>query len=466
MILLSIAFHALGVLFAILAIWRSRTPQGAVAWAVTLLTVPYVAVPLFFIFGRSKFSGYVKTRKEFDQLAREEMAEVDAFFKKNVHNGEVVETLSLLAMQAHQPGFTKNNKIDLLIDAEAAYPAMLDAIEAAQEYILFQFYIFRPDSAGMKFIEALMRKARQGVRVYFMCDKIGTRLKSSLIRELEAAGIEVNIFYSTKKWHSLFQINFRNHRKVVVVDGKVSFIGGINIGDDYLGLRKNIGPWRDTHVCLEGPSALAAQFSFLKDWHWTSGRVLDLHWREQDLRTESKVLVLHTGPSDEHEACLLTYLDLVNAAQERVWIANPYFVPPQSMQDALILACARGLDVRILAPSYSDNPLLQLASLVYLEKLKKAGARIFQYLPGFLHQKVMLLDRMGVVGSANIDARSFYLNFEITAISDDVKFRQQLEQMLLKDLEHSKEVTLDDFAKRPIYSRFASRTINLMAPVL
>src|SRR5690606_14758927 len=149
-----------------------------------------------------------------------------------------------------------------------------------------------------------------------------------------------------------------------------------------------------------------------------------------------------------------------------VWIANPYFVPPQSMQDALILACARGLDVRILAPSYSDNPLLQLASLVYLEKLKKAGARIFQYLPGFLHQKVMLLDRMGVVGSANIDARSFYLNFEITAISDDVKFRQQLEQMLLKDLEHSKEVTLDDFAKRPIYSRFASRTINLMAPVL
>lgn len=458
--------YLMGFLLAIMALWRARTAQGATAWVVALVGFPFVSIPLFLIFGRNKFYGYVRNRKNIDNEALKQTQEVQKFFSEQRSLKPVLKELTVLASKAGQPGFTTSNEIELLIDGENTFKSMLEAIESAKDYILFQFYIYRDDEIGTKFKKALLKKAAEGVKVFFLYDEIGTSLKKSFIREMERAHIRIFPFVSTKKWPSQLQINFRNHRKIVVVDGYTAFVGGLNIGDDYLG-NSEMGSWRDTHVKIVGPGAAAAQISFIKDWYWVTGKALKLNWVDHTQGHGADVLVLHTGPADETEVCSLAHLALVASAKKRIWISNPYFIPPDSLSDALALAALRGVDIRIVVPTYSDSKLVQYASYTHIERLLRVGVRFMKYNAGFPHQKVLLIDdEIAAVGSPNVDARSFFINFEIMAISDDAKFIKDVEDMLKKDFVRSDDLTLQFFEKFPYWKQLATRAARLFAPML
>lgn len=463
---LVICLYIVGFLCACSAVLRSRTPQGATAWVMSLLFLPLLAVPLFVVFGRSKFQGYNFRRKINDRRVLDKFDSMKTLDELVLTSSEEMQLINATISNKNQPGFTKNNALKLLVNATEAYPEMLKALEGAQHYIIFQFYIFRPDDTGRMFVDLLIKKSRQGVRVSFLHDEIGAKVPKAWNQELLAAGVKVGPF-NTSTGRRKMQVNFRNHRKIVIVDGKVAFVGGINIGDDYLGLWPQWGPWRDTHLKIEGPAVIATQLAAAKDWHWSQESEIDVDWQVHPSQGDSNLFVMHTGPADDRHSCLLAHIALINAARERLWIANAYFVPPESLLDAIFMASLRGVDVRLLIPAYSDSKTVLKASQVYLERLLHHNVKVFRYTEGFLHQKVMVVDEaFSVVGSANFDCRSMFINFEIMAISADQHFNQEVAHMLDSDFKLSRPVSLAEFENDNLIDKIICRGANLMAPIL
>lgn len=470
--------HALGVLVALIwvvaiysalrAILYTRTAQGASAWVLALSLMPFLTLPFYWIFGHTKFYGYVSRRQQ--RLARssdlasvrERMAEVTE--QPEGRWGD----LHTLARRLGAGGFTRGNRLDLLVDGEATFASMLSAIATAERFILIQFYIFRDDAIGRRFQAALIERARAGVAVYFLYDEIGSRLSSRFLDELHQAGIGCRDFNPGRKG-SRFQINFRNHRKIIVVDGHTAFLGGINVGDDYLGKYPKVGRWRDTHLRIGGPAAAQAQIAFYRDWYWATdelpGARFDIAPAEDDSGQSS--LVWHTGPADPQPECLLSWLDAFNRARERIWIANPYFVPPEPLLQALRLALVRGVEVRLLVPAKNDNTLVHLASQVHLADLINTGAQVYRWTDGFMHQKVCLIDDdLSAIGSVNLDNRSFFINFEITAFSADADFAEQVRRMLEQDFAQSEHASIQDYREASLPWRLLCRAANLLSPIL
>ncbi len=462
--------HIAGAWSSVDAVMQNRTPQGAVAWGISLNLFPYAAVPAYWIFGHSDFDGYVVARGS----NREKLVEVQNEFKQTLERDDLMEkstdefeqTLQNLA----QMDFTKGNRTTLLIDGEQTYASMLEAINTAQKYILFQFYIVRNDEAGLKFKERLIAKAKEGVKVYFLYDEIGSLgLDESYVRDLRSAGVQVQGFSTKGGDGRKYQLNFRNHRKILVVDGKTGFVGGLNIGDEYLGKDSKLSPWRDTHARVEGPAAVAMQVPFAEDWYWGSGEILrGFEWKPVvPPDGDSAVLCLPTGPADPHDTCSLFFLSAINHAQTRLWIATPYFVPDQQIISALQLAVLRGVDVRLIVPELNDSYLVDYASHPYLDEIGKSGVRTYRYQKGFLHQKVMLVDdEFACVGSANMDNRSFRLNFEVMLAVKDPEFASALEAKLEQDLANSAEIKSGSFDKKPFWFRLAAKVSRLLAPIL
>jgi cardiolipin synthase A/B len=464
---LIVVFYLVGFFFAAMAILRSRTPQGATAWVMSLISFPFISVPLYIILGRNKFEGYNTKRKILDFEVQKEFENLKAIHEDyRASHEEEMKTITKLAPPENQPGFTRQNKIKLLKNADQAYPEMLVALLEAKNYIIFQFYVVRGDETGRIFFNALIKKAREGVRVTFMNDAIGVMISADILKEMKEAGVQVGTFNESTHRGKL-QINFRNHRKILVVDGMVAFLGGMNIGDEYRGLSPKFGQWRDTNVRLEGPSVIAAQLACAKDWYCIFEQSIDADWDIHPSESDSTAMVLHSGPADEKHTCLLSFIALINSATEKLWIANPYYVPPESLMDAILLASLRGVDVRILLPSYSDARFVMLASKVYQKVLLKHGVKVFRYTKGFLHQKVMVVDNeFSVVGSANFDCRSMFINFEATVISNDKDFVSDCSKMLYEDFLNSQEVKLHEFQNLPLFERIITRGANLLAPIL
>jgi cardiolipin synthase A/B len=348
------------------------------------------------------------------------------------------------------------------------FASLLAGVEAAQRYVLVQFYIVRDDGIGRELKRVLEAKARSGVAVYFLYDEIGSyRLGNGYVRELEEAGVRVRRFHSTRGSGNRFQINFRNHRKVTVVDGHSGWVGGLNLGDEYLGRDPAVGPWRDTHLKIEGPAAVALQLAFLEDWHWASGgHVLELEWSPRPAANGMQVLILPSGPADRFETASLMVQEALHAARHRAWIASPYFVPDEGVQAALKLAALRGVDVRVMIPERTDNPLTSWAAYAFLGPLLDAGVKIHRYQAGFLHGKVWLIDDAAAVGTVNLDNRSFRLNFEITAWVFDPAFAADTAAMFEADFDRSRAMDTRELAQRPWWRRVAARAAYLLAPVL
>ena len=468
-----LTMHLLGAFSSVQAVMSTRTPQGAIAWVVSLNTFPYVAVPAYWIFGQSHFDGYeIERHRDFLRESDSENEIMIALREKGLEylpaDEDEVREVKLLEKLALLP-LTRGNDVDLLIDGQATFDAIEASIAKAEEYVLFQFYILRSDDLGNRLKDAMIERARAGVRCYVLYDGYGSSgLAPSYIRELREAGVETAEFNTTAGSGNRFRMNFRNHRKVVVVDGRESFVGGHNVGIEYLGLDPDYGDFRDTHVAMRGPIVLATQVAFFEDWSWTTGERPELNW-EPEAAPEGDVIAacLPTGPADEYESMSLLALDRVHTARKRVWIATPYFVPDEQLVSALQLAGLRGLDVRILVPDNNNNAIVDLTTYSYLADLERAGVKFFRYEGGFMHQKVFVVDdAISSVGTANFDNRSMRLNFEITMLFHDAEFAAEVRAMLERDFERSRPFLVSEYSERGLAFRFAVRAARLMAPIL
>jgi len=461
--------HLIGVLSGLRALFTARSPQGAIAWIMAMITFPYVAVPLYWIFGRNRFEGYVTSRRAGDRVVDRLAPELNAYQAfPNSHAPGVPGLFPVLERLAELP-FTRGNALELLQDGQATFAAIFAAIEAAQSYVLVQFYIIRDDELGRALKRRLVDKAQAGVRVYLLYDEIGSHdLNTAYLEELRQAGVQVSDFNTTLGWRNRLQLNFRNHRKIVVVDGRTAFVGGHNVGDEYLGKDPKLGHWRDTHVRCQGPAATLVQLSFAEDWYWAVRELPDLNWELRPAANGNQsVLVLPTGPADDIESCNLFFLQSIMAAKKRLWIVSPYFVPDWEIISALQLAVLRGVDTRIMLPRKPDHKMVYLASFSYLSDLETLGVKFYRYSNGFLHQKVILVDDiMASVGTANCDTRSFRLNFEITMASADPAFAAQVEAMLLADFQCCLRVTADDYEERPFLFKTGVMLSRLLSPIL
>jgi len=469
LVTVGVVFHTLGVLSSAHAVMTTRTPQGAVAWAVSLLTFPYLAVPAYWILGRSRFGGYVDARQDSkSDLGRYATLALDPLgayavpeeIMLAVPAGRAAERLSGMPYLTH-------NEAELLVDGEVTFASILKGLERAREYILFQFFIVKDDRIGREVKERLIARARDGLRVFFLYDEVGSSsLGRAYLADLRHAGVHALPFNTRKGPSNRFQLNFRNHRKVVVIDGEEAWVGGHNVGDEYLSRDAKIGPWRDTHMRLRGPAALAVQWSFVEDWYWAADEILELNWDPVVCEADLPILVLPTGPADELETAALMFIHAINSAERRIWIASPYFVPDGAVVAALQLAGLRGVDVRIIIPDEPDHLGVYLAAFTYVEQAARTGVRFFRYTAGFMHQKVMLVDdRVATVGTANFDNRSFRLNFEITSLVVDEVFAEEVEAMLEADLARCEPMLPDALARRPLWFRVAAAVARLTAPV-
>jgi cardiolipin synthase A/B len=460
--------HALGVISSMHAVMRTRTSQGTIAWLFSLNTLPYFAVPLYWIFGRNRFQGYVTAHQAAGEIPRKFFKELADQLAPYGVSGSSQRGSTHVAERLADFPMLRGNAVELLIDGEATFASILEGIDSAEDYVLFQFFIIRDDELGRNVQTHLTQAASRGVDVYFLYDEIGSySLPARYIRELEAAGIQVFAFQTRKGPRNRFQVNFRNHRKIVVVDGHACWVGGHNVGDEYLGQHPYFGPWRDTHLRIEGPAAIGAQLSFVTDWNWAAGEVPSLNWQPRPSdQDDIPVLLIPSGPADELETAALMFLHAINSAVDRIWIATPYFVPDETMILALQLAGLRGVDVRFLIPDKPDHYLVYLAAFSYFREASHTGAKIYRFTGGFMHQKVILFDdRAACVGSANFDNRSFRLNFEITGVVVDDDFVAQVEAMFLNDFAQSVLVEEDEFSKQPLWFRFAVRVARLTSPV-
>lgn len=469
-VLTMVLAHTIGFLSSLDALMSTRTAPGAVAWIVSLNTFPVVAVPSYWVFGRSRFQGYVIGRREGESelyhALLPHIANIDAFHANDHPNNGRVEAIEKLAKMPTVGA----NEVELLIDGDATFESIFDGIERAEESVLVQFYIVRDDEIGRALQALLMRKAREGVRVHFLYDEIGSyRLPTRYLDELTEAGVAVRRFHSTRGSGNRWQLNFRNHRKVVVVDGQQGWVGGLNVGDESLSRSQRFGAWRDTHLRVEGPAALCLQLSFVEDWNWASGDILELDWVPMPAQSgeDIPVLVLPSGPADRFETASLMVQHASATAQRRLWISSPYFVPDEGVLSALKLATLRGVDVRVLIPERPDNILAYLAAYAFVAPLLEVGVQIHRYQDGFLHGKSMLVDDVAsAIGTVNLDNRSFRLNFELTAWVLDKGFAERMQDMFLDDFARSREMTVAEVEEKRWWFRAASRAAYLTAPVL
>ena len=463
------SIYLVGLISAFHAIHRTRTSQGAIAWAMALITFPFVAIPLYWVLGRTKYHGYIKARKR-GQHSIQKLAERVEPIIPRVQFALPEDRKGLLALEnlVHVP-FVRGNRSQLLIDGDATFDAIFEAMDAAEHYILTQFYIVRDDGLGRRFRDKLVQRAQEGIACYFLYDEIGShRLSEDYLQTLKAAKVRVSSFSSTRGRHNRFQVNFRNHRKVVVVDGKTSFVGGLNVGDEYLGLDPKLTPWRDTCVQVDGPATLGVQLSYLEDWHWATHETPEWNWEPHILEDgEENILVLPTGPSDRFDSCSYFFSEMARMAEKRIWIASPYLVLDSTVAASLQLAALRGVEVRILIPGQYDQRISWMASFAWLQPLIDAGVQLYRYRKGFMHQKVVVVDDdLSAIGTANLDNRSFRLNFELMLLHLSPSFSQQVDAMLAVDFENSDPIESGDLASRSFFFELGVSTARLWSPIL
>lgn len=450
---LALLLHLAGVLAAAHALMHTRTPQGTIAWVLGLLLLPELTLLPYLFLGASRFRGYLDTHRNDAPRARPDPPDDGAG-----------RFSALVAMQGRP--FRDGHALRLLLDGAATFDAILGAIAQARHTVLVQFFVFHDDGLGRRMQQALLERAAAGVRVCVLYDGVGSHdLPRHYVEALRAGGVAIHPF-ATRRWRNRFQLNFRNHRKIVVVDGERAYVGGLNVGDEYLGLKPPLAPWRDTHLEIRGPAVADLQQLFADDWQWITGAPPPQHDAPAGCGA-TRVLAIASGPADPQETGSLFFVATINAAQRRLWLTTPYFVPDTAVRAALRLAVLRGVDVRVLIPARPDHRTVFLASTLHAHNALRAGVRVFRYLPGFLHQKVLLVDEdCAAVGSINLDSRSFRLNFEVSALALDTAFAGDVETMLVADFARAMEVTRREYQDAPYLHRVLMHVARLFDPLL
>ncbi|MBT9588384.1 cardiolipin synthase [bacterium] len=462
-------FHLGGTASALHAIWNCRTSASAIAWSLALVLFPYLTLPAYWVLGTYRFAGYQRAFRAgaFDKAAvANYIQEVGKFAIPNA--GPVEVGFQRLA----DFPITGSNRVELLIDGEQTFAVLFEEIEKAEKYILLEYFLIADDDIGRQLKNSLIKKAGQGVACYFVYDELGSLgLPWAYIRDLREAGVKIFPFYPARVGAGRLQFNFRNHRKITVVDGRVALIGGINIHDDSLGRNPFYGDWRDTHVLVEGPAVEGIQLAFLSDYFWASDGmmpdVLDLHPAPAAGNHDTKALYVASGPADPTDVGTLFFMHCINTAQSRIWLATPYFVPVASVLDALKAAALRGVEIKIIIPLRWDFFMMYLAAYSYLPEAAANGIEIYRYRAGHPHQKVMLIDdHTSWVGSSNLDARSMQLNFEGNLVVFGQEFASQVERMLQHDLDRSEPMSRDDYDKRSLLFKLGVKIARLFDTIL
>ncbi len=455
-----------GLITAVGVVLERRAPAASLVWIGTLILLPGVGAVLYWLFGRRKFKRVARWRDRAHARVSLQLPQQPPEVEPNRQKRKLMRLVQAVTGNVESHG----NIVSLLSNANRAYPEMLQAIECAQHHVHMEMYIFRSDETGVAFAQALLAAQKRGVTVRVLLDAVGNMgTELALFRPLRAAGGEVAFFAPFKLRPLTQRLNFRNHRKVLVVDGHTAFVGGLNIGDEYRGLDPSLGNWRDTNLMLKGNAVNHVQQVFLEDWCYATDEAVegaDYFNRNADVGGAT-VQILPSGPDLEWGAIHQAFFRAIAGADERVYITSPYFIPDETMVDALTTTALAGVDVRLVVPSRSDLPLVAAAGRTYFPELLKAGVRIFEYQAGFIHAKTILVDDWAaLVGSANMDIRSFQLNFEINAIVYDAQFVAAADGFFALDLAHSNEVTLAQWRERPLPRRFFDGLARLLSPLL
>lgn len=470
-----LVFYFLVVIATVFTVLHERRdPVRALSWIAVIVLLPFIGIGLFIFFGQDYRKQKIFNRKEikdlkqFEHLSYKQLREIDSFANPEVVSNREIITLLL---NNNKSLLTTNNRLEVLNDGRQTFSSLIDALKRAESFIHLEYYIFENDALGGEIADILKAKAQAGVEVRFIYDDVGSwNLKRSFIRSLREAGVQVHCFMPVVFPWLTSKINYRNHRKIVVIDGKVGFTGGLNIADRYLHGTKH-GPWRDTHLKIEGTAVHMLQLTFLTDWYFATGiqlrdkeKYLALH---DDYMGDTAVQIATSGPDSDWATIMQAYFAAINKATDHIYISTPYFTPGESLLTALKVASLSGIDVRIMLPSRSDSKIVYWASRSYVAELLEARIKVYLYNEGFNHSKIMTIDNhFSSIGTANMDNRSFEDNFEVTAMIYDRGITDQIERRFLEDLEGCTKLTRKRWVTRSRTDMFKESVARLFSPLL
>ena len=461
----------LNIVFTIIIISENRNPVKTIAWISVLTLLPIVGFIFYLFFGREQRSQRMISRKSKRKLERLVNSSI-SISKEEVDNfNETTKHLLFLGNKLTRALVTLNNKIEIFTFGKDKYYNLLNDIKNAKSFIHIQYYIIEDDKIGNELKHILIDKAQQGIEVRVLYDDVGcwSWSERKFFNEMIAAGIDAKPFFKVTFPQFANKLNYRNHRKIVIIDGYIGYIGGMNVADRYISGYK-WGTWRDTHIRIVGEAVRELQAIFMVDWNFTTKELLNesnYFPKERYEKGGATIQLLTSGPLDEHKSIYLMFTKIISNAKNRIYIQTPYFLPNSVTANALKVAALSGVDVRIMIPERSDSILLQYATNSYIQEMLKSNVKIFLYQKGFLHAKTLLVDEeITSIGSTNFDTRSFEQNFEINAFIYDKEFNNRYAEIFMTDIKDCKRISLKSWNKRGIFYKTVESIARLFSPVL
>lgn len=447
-----------------------RNPVRTISWILVISLLPYVGIFFYILFGRS----YHRQRRISNRIKKriKNKSRKQAIHQVDLSKYPIVEKnlkLATLIGKTSELGVYGNNEIDIFTEGEKLLARMLEDISMAKDHIHAEYFIIETDETGNTFKEALIRKAQEGVDVRVIYDDLGSwKLKRSTIRDMKKAGIKMQSFFKIRFPYFTSKINYRNHRKILVIDGTVGYLGGFNIADRYTkGLEW--GVWRDTHLRIEGDAVAGIQHTFIYDWLYITKR---LHTNKRffpqtTVTTPTAVQIGISGPDMHWESIMQAYCLAISNAKKYIYIQTPYFLPNESIMNAIESAALSGVEVKLMIPYRSDEKMSYEASMSYMGSILKAGVEVYQYTKGFIHSKILVIDdEIAIIGSANIDLRSFEQNFEVSAFIYNETHSKHLKELFISDMKVSKKLSYFKWSNRPRYRKIIQALARLLSPIL
>ncbi|MGM9853393.1 MAG: cardiolipin synthase [Muribaculaceae bacterium] len=461
-----VVYAATVILILGIVLAENRNPVKSLAWITVLLLLPIVGIILYIFFGRNIRNTRMISRRNRRRLKRAERyrnPDLSALGLREQTQQQIKLARSLCDAQ-YFPG----NDIRVFTSGQAKMAALEADLRAATRYINLQYYIFTDDNAGRRIAKILMDKAREGVKVRVIYDHVGSfRTKNRFWREMRKAGVECHPFFKVTLPVFGSRINWRNHRKLVVIDGAIGYVGGMNIADRYIDGGKNFKSWRDAHLRLTGPAVRSLQYSFAVDWNFMGMPLIEDEVPETPENGEAGAQMVTSGPTSSWSNDELIYQRAIASAQKRIFIQTPYFLPTDGLLKALQTAALARVDVRIILPQRSDSRMLDYASFSYIAECLRSGIKIYLYEPGMMHAKTMIIDdEVSAVGSTNFDFRSFEHNFEGNMFVYSRQFNERMTSIFMGDLRHSRRLLPTQWARRSYVHKAAESIVRLLSPIL
>lgn len=455
------------VSIVVVVISENRNPIKTVTWILAVVFLPFIGIIWYAIFGQDITKKYVISKRMYSKLKRRPLDEMGTPVEIKVPD-EHDNLVNLLKHMDYNP-VLGGNDVRIFTNGKDKFEQLFIDIENAKEHIHIEYYVLQCDEIGMRFQEALIKKAKEGLEIRIIYDSFGSRkLKKEYIENFRMAGIEIEPFLKLS-WSSITsRLNYRNHRKIIVIDGQVGYVGGMNIADRYI-MGIEWGCWRDTHARIEGKGVQGLQSVFLIDWYFVSQTLITSRKYFPLLENfgDVPVQIVNSGPLNDDKNISHGIVQAIYDAKKSIFIQTPYFLPPDAMIDALQAAAIRGVDVRVMISKRSDVPLVQLASRSYIKSMLESNVKVYFYEKGFLHSKMMVFDdSLTLIGSANFDTRSFEQNFEVEAFIYNGKVAKDANEIFTVDQSNSKQVILKEWLKRPLSQRFFESVLRLFAPLL